>query len=150
MSFVLNLRVVEAKDIDKMDTIGKTDAYCEITFSGSQMKKTEVKKNTLTPVWNETFSFPVLDMNGKLDILMKDKDVLKDDKMANLQISLNALKLGDVVDQWFPMTPIKAKKGGELHLILHLADKDDQPFVPKPHGPPPPHGPHGPHGPRPF
>ena len=131
MSYVLNLNVVEARDIDKMDSIGKTDPYCEITFPGSKMVKTSVKKNTLTPNWNETFRFPVFNMKSQLEILMKDEDVMKDDKMANLELHLNALKIGDVVDCWLPMTPIKAKKGGEIHLIIHLAEKDDPPFAKK-------------------
>ena len=135
MSYVLHVRVVEARDIAKMDTFGKSDPYI-ILQMGGQQKKTTVKQNTQSPHWNESFTFNVTDMNGMLHFLMRDQDVRCDDDMAKLEISLNSIRYGQVVDQWYPMRPVKrGKKGGDLHLVLHLADRNDAPFVTKAQAP---------------
>ena len=134
MSYVLHVKIVEAADIARMDGIfGKSDPYIIVQLGNSQKRKTSVKKNTQRPVWNEQFDFNVTDMNGFLMFLMRDEDVAIDDDMARLQINLNSIKFGQVIDQWYPMTPVKGvKKGGQLHLILHLADLRDPPFVNRP------------------
>ena len=129
MSNVLHVNIIEAKDIEKMDTIGNSDPYVILQLGNGPEFKTTVKKNTLTPVWKEQFSLPITDMTGNLKLLMKDKDVAADDKMATLEISLNSLKYNEVVDQWYPMAPIKkGKKGGQIHLQLHFCDAKEKPF----------------------
>ena len=138
MSNVLHIKIVEAKDIAKMDTVGLTDPYIVLQLGSGPQMKTTVKKNTLTPVWNETFALPVTDVNSKLSLLMKDKDVAADDKMATLDIEIKSLPYGQVVDQWFSLIPVKGvKKGGSIHMVLHFCDSQDEAFVvAKP--PPPP------------
>ncbi|KAH0789298.1 C2 domain containing protein [Histomonas meleagridis] len=113
----LHLRVLEALDIAKMD-ISKSDPYCVINVSCSNdTRKTRVIENSLKPMWNEEFHFNIPSpANTTLKILMRDEDVLKDDDMATLQV----------------------KKGGRIHLVLHLAPNGAPAFqsAPPPHGPP--------------
>ena len=56
----LHVRLVEAKDIAKMDTFSKTDAYCLLSLNGTSPKKSKVIDNSMTPKWNEEFHFNVL------------------------------------------------------------------------------------------
>jgi hypothetical protein len=132
MSYVLHIRVIEARDIAKMDTFGKSDPYVLVQLKGGKVFRTKVIDNTLKPVWNETFSMPITDMGATLYLLMKDRDVSADDEMSRLEISLTSIKPGDVLDQWFPMRPVKGvKKGGEIHLQIHIAQPGEAPFVQK-------------------
>ena len=119
----LHVRIVEAKEIEKMDTIGKTDAFVKVKFVGSYARaQTKIQKNTLTPIWNEEFHFPSHNPNKQvLKLKMLDHDVAADDDMATLEIPLATLDPGKIKDQWFEMQPVKAgKKGGLLHLVLQL------------------------------
>ena len=36
--------------------IGTSDPYVQVTLNGEKVHKTEVKKKSLTPVWNENFT----------------------------------------------------------------------------------------------
>ena len=119
----LHILIVEAKDIEKMDTLGKSDPYVTVKFIGSYQKgKTSIKKNTLTPVWNEEFHFPCHNPNKQvIKLKLFDNDVASDDLMSTLQIPLASLDPGKVKDQWFEMVPVKdGKKGGLIHLIVQL------------------------------
>ena len=51
---ILKLTVVEAKDIPRMDKMGKSDPFLEIFTDTKRVLKTSTKKNTLSPQWNET------------------------------------------------------------------------------------------------
>lgn len=123
----LHVRVVEAQDIPKMDFFGKADPYCILQMSSSSdSRKTKVCSNTYTPVWNEEFHFPVANQTrDALHILIKDRDRgMADDPISKIEIPISSLQVGNVMDRWYNMNPIKGvKKGGRLRLVLHLAQK---------------------------
>lgn len=50
---VLQVWVLEAKDLHKQDVGGKADPFVQLQTRVQDLEKTEHKKNTLTPVWNE-------------------------------------------------------------------------------------------------
>lgn len=58
-----NVVILEAKNLKKMDACGLSDPYVKINLmmNGKRLKKkkTTVKKNTLSPYYNESFSFEV-------------------------------------------------------------------------------------------
>ena len=130
---MLNVEVIEAKKLPKMDIIGKADPYCYLWLSSrpTNRKKTKTVKKTYTPVWNESYSFPVQDVAADvLKIQMYDWDrTSKDDPISTLDIELKNLKIGEVKDEWFDMTPVKhVKKGGQIKLKLHLAPLSEPAF----------------------
>jgi hypothetical protein len=127
----LHVRVVEATDIPKMDFLGKADPYCILKLSSSRKSvKTLVKKNTYNPVWDEVFHFRVNDeTRDSLRITMKDEDLTSDDLISSLTIQLCTLQINKVYDSWYNPTPAKGvKKGGKLHLVVHLAQEGVLPF----------------------
>ena len=129
----LHVRVVEATNIAKMDLV-KSDPFCIVSVPESNStQRTRVIQNSLTPKWNEVFHFSISNpSSATLHIEMKDEDVIKDDKMATLSIQVCSLPPGQVVDQWYNMTPASGvKKGGNLHLVLHLAPQGAPAFVPQ-------------------
>ena len=131
MAFTLHVRVVEANDIPKMDLITDTDAYC-ILRTGSETRKTYTCQNCKHPRWNQEFHFNVSSPTvGSLGITMRDEDVFKDDNISYIDIPYCSLPTGQVIDQWYHMTPFRrVKKGGRLHLVLHMSPAGLPPFVP--------------------
>ena len=55
---ILQMTVILAQNLPKMDLMGSCDAFCKIDFCGRQ-HLTSVKKDSLSPEWNETFDFDV-------------------------------------------------------------------------------------------
>ena len=142
MALNLHVKFIEAKEIASMDLGGKSDPYIKFVLIGTeQIGQTTVKNNTLTPVWNEEFHLVATNpLKQTFSIGMFDKDLASDDKMSSLDIPLSSLPAGVVIDKWYDMTPLKSsKKGGKLHLLLHLAPIGLTPFRNTliPTGPPP-------------
>ena len=131
---LVHIRVIEAKDVPKMDLFGKADPYCLLQISSSRtVYKTKVIKNTYNPIWNEEFHIPVADKNNdSLHILMKDQDAGKsDDPISRLEIRISTIEVDKVLDTWYDMVPVKGvKKGGKLRLVTHLAYPGATPFKP--------------------
>lgn len=97
--YQLHVRVVEAKDLAKMDSTDKSDPYCILKVNGKE-ERTSTKSNTLSPTWNQEYHFDVQQpTNGVLEIKMKDKDGGfngKDDDMATLNIPFTNCPVGQV------------------------------------------------------
>jgi Ca2+-dependent lipid-binding protein len=129
----LNVRITEAKYLPKMDVIGHTDAFCMAQMSnGPSVFRTKVISKCREPKWNEEVTFPVVNQaQDLLHLMIKDADtVSSDDPVSRLTIKTSDLKVGTVVDQWYEMNPVKGvKKGGRVHLMLHLAVKGSPKFV---------------------
>ncbi|KAK8838088.1 hypothetical protein M9Y10_036039 [Tritrichomonas musculus] len=130
MLYTLHVRVIEADDIPKMDA-NATDAYCILNTS-SESRNTAVIQNSMHPRWNQEFHFSIATpTTGSLRIVMRDKDIFKDDNISSLDIQLCSLPLGQVIDRWYDMIPFRrVKKGGRLHLVLHMAQTGQPPFIP--------------------
>jgi Ca2+-dependent lipid-binding protein len=117
----VNISIIKAKDLAKMDTIGNSDPFCKVSLKGtSQTYTTKVKENTLKPKWEENVSFllnnPTTDV---VHILVKDKDVAGDDDMATVDIPLAQYATGTPIEAWHKMNPAKGvKKGGEIQLLI--------------------------------
>ena len=129
---MLHVRVIEATDIARMD-LNKSDPYCLVSCSSCNLtQRTRVCQNTLRPVWNQDFHFTCPNpAQASLFIKMRDEDIAFDDDMATLQIQVCSLTPGQVIDQWYSMTPARrVKKGGQIHLLLHYAPQGATPFVP--------------------
>lgn len=119
----LNIKIVEAKDVPKMDAVGKSDPYVILKLSkSSQEWKTKVQKNTYTPVWNQEFKLPLTSqLDEILTVEMWDKDVAKDDQISTVKLQVNKIPVGKVNDSWYTMHPVKGvKTGGKLRIVVHL------------------------------
>jgi hypothetical protein len=131
----LHIRVLEAKELPSMDPNGLADPYCRMYMNDKKKEivKTRTIEKTLTPVWNESFTFLVRDTlpGTTLHITLYDQDLLDASKISQLDFPYQQLPPGKVVDQWLDMQPAKSgRSGGRLHLIFHLARSNrEPPFV---------------------
>jgi Ca2+-dependent lipid-binding protein len=73
---ILEVTVVRAKNLLKMDVMGKADPFVKLQLVNTLMsKKTRTKKSTLNPEWNETFKLLVQDPKSQsLEIQVYDWD----------------------------------------------------------------------------
>ncbi|KAG8929500.1 hypothetical protein FRC02_005514 [Tulasnella sp. 418] len=55
----LNVVLIDGKEIHGADRSGKSDPFVTFTLNDERVYKSQVKKKTLTPVWNESFSAPI-------------------------------------------------------------------------------------------
>eukprot|EP00736_Rhodelphis_marinus_P001976 Rmarinus@m.3465 len=91
-SVLLFLTIHEAKDLVPMDRSGRADPYVVIRVGRKISLKTSVKKNTLTPQWNEDFEVLVEDPTDVVEIEMFDKNrVRADAKMGTVRLEVSDL-----------------------------------------------------------
>lgn len=128
----VHVRVVEAKELPKMDLFGKTDAFALLQYNASRnIQKTKVIQDDYTPVWNEEFHFTAEDLSiDTLTVFLKDDDNgNSDDPISALKLPMNTFPVGQVVDKWYSLTPVRGvKKGGQIRLTIHVAEPGAAPF----------------------
>lgn len=117
---IVNVLLIEGKDMIIKDIIS-SDPYCILSL-GLQTRKSSVKKKTLNPQYNETFSFS-WDGKDNLKIEIFDRDDLsKDDHMGVAEVDLEFLRKNDEkpFKFWVPILHRKHrdKQQGELRLEI--------------------------------
>ncbi|KAG6516556.1 synaptotagmin-3-like [Zingiber officinale] len=92
---ILNVNVVRAYNLRKMDILGKSDPYVKLSLSGEGLpsKKTSIKMRNLNPEWNEQFKLIVKDPETQvLQLHVYDWEKVKmHDKLGMQVIPLNVL-----------------------------------------------------------
>jgi len=113
---VLVLTVVECKNLKKADLLGgKPDAFVNIhILPGSHKEiKTKVVKNSIEPVFDETFRFelPLAEIHKKTILLqVSDWDRFsKNDKIGEVQIPLGQVDFSKVNKEWRSIQPTTTK-----------------------------------------
>ena len=131
-SLFLNVRVIEAKDLPKMDIFGSIDAYACLQLSSSKaVYKTKVIQS-YNPRWDQQFHIPISGSTEFLYILIQDLDAgSKNDSVSRVKIPLNNLIPGQVIEQWYELTPLPGvKAGGQIYLKIQIAPDSTVPFQP--------------------
>jgi len=130
----LFVRVVKARDLPNMDITGSLDPYVEVHLGNYKMKTKHFEKNQ-RPEWDEVFAFPKEVMQSTmLQVVVKDKDVLRDDYVGRVSIDLNEVPLRVPPDS--PLAPewyrLMGKDGvrdrGELMLAVWYGTQADECF----------------------
>ncbi|KAF8404255.1 hypothetical protein HHK36_009137 [Tetracentron sinense] len=128
---VLELGILNAKNLLPMKTkIGRTtDAYCVVKY-GNKWVRTRTLLDTLTPRWNEQYTWEVYDPCTVITIGVFDnchlngsKDETRDQKIGKVRIRLSTLETDRVYTHYYPLLVIYnngLKKTGELHLALRF------------------------------
>lgn len=86
---LLNVKVVRALKLLKMDLLGLSDPYVKLSLSGERLpaKKTSIKKKNLNPEWNEEFKLIVKDPESQvLNINVFDWDQVGGHDKLGMQI----------------------------------------------------------------
>ena len=142
----LEVTVLSARHLPKMDTFGSIDPFCEVRL-GTVSFKTAVKKNTYSPEWGESFVFEMADgpnSSQPLTVTLFDWDLVGvNDRVGAVEVS--AERIAEAMDReigWFEddallvldeaRQPVlgKDKKVAVIKLRLRVLDGARAPGVP--------------------
>lgn len=138
----LQVEVLNAKNLPPLDTNGLCDPYVTVEllpeeFFGNEVKKTEIIKNTLYPLFDEQFDFDVepellRETGACLHMTVMDYDVFSNDDFAgHVFFNLNnILGLREVIAGGFANVPQETKNifhpKPEGHYFEVLESRDDE------------------------
>jgi hypothetical protein len=100
----LNVSLLEAKDLRPMNYKGTSDSYVVLTLGNKKMTSA-YRQGTLTPIWNEDFSFSVNDKKLVLDITVWHRDTFKDEIHGSVKIPLLELDNQIKLEKEFELIP---------------------------------------------
>ncbi|PSS08423.1 Synaptotagmin-5 like [Actinidia chinensis var. chinensis] len=124
---VLEVKLVQAKELTNKDIIGKSDPFAVLYIRPlrDRMKTSKTINNQLNPVWNEHFEFIVEDSTTQhLVVKVYDDEGLQAEELIGCaQIRLNELEPGKVKDVWLKLVKDldvqrDNKNRGQVHLEL--------------------------------
>ncbi|KAK2853477.1 hypothetical protein Q5P01_006138 [Channa striata] len=95
-SFLLTINLKEGQNLVIRDRCGTSDPYVKFKLDGKTFYKSKVVYKNLNPIWNESFSLPVKDLNQKLHIKVYDRDLTTDDFMGSATVLLSDLEIDKV------------------------------------------------------
>ncbi|XVF30082.1 hypothetical protein REPUB_Repub16aG0026400 [Reevesia pubescens] len=149
---ILELGILSAKNLLPMKIKdGKmTDAYCVAKY-GNKWVRTRTLLDTLSPRWNEQYTWEVHDPCTVITIGVFDsshingsKDDARDQKIGKVRIRLSTLETDRVYTHYYPLLVLShsgLKKHGELQLALrftctawvNMVAQYGRPLLPKMH-----------------
>ncbi|XP_022636023.1 synaptotagmin-4 [Vigna radiata var. radiata] len=124
---ILEVKLVQAKNLTNKDLIGKSDPYAVLFVRPlrARTKTSKVVNNQLSPIWNEHFEFTIEDAATQhLTVRIFDDEGLQASELIGCaQVSLQELEPGKVKDVWLKLVKdleIRRdnKYRGEVHLEL--------------------------------
>ncbi|XP_027919437.1 synaptotagmin-5 isoform X2 [Vigna unguiculata] len=124
---ILEVKLVQAKELTNKDIIGKSDPYAVVYIRPlrDRMKKSKTINNDLNPIWNEHFEFIVEDVSTQhLIVKVYDSEGLQSSELIGCaQLGLAELQPGKVKDVWLKLVKDLEiqrdnKNRGQVHLEL--------------------------------
>ncbi|KAK7788998.1 hypothetical protein R5R35_007383 [Gryllus longicercus] len=119
----LAVTVIQAEDLPALDMGGTSDPYVKVYLLPDKKKKfeTKVHRKTLSPVFNETFTFknvPYADaMNKTLVFAIFDFDRFsKHDQIGEVKVPLCQVDLAQTIEEWRELQSVEGEGGQENKL----------------------------------
>ncbi|GFY92533.1 C2 calcium/lipid-binding plant phosphoribosyltransferase family protein [Actinidia rufa] len=127
-------RAASARDLPTMDVSGSLDPYVEVKVGNYKgiTRHFEKQKN---PEWNAVFAFSKERMQSSvLEVVVKDKDLVKDDFVGIVRFDLNEIPTrvppdSPLAPEWYRLENKNGeKKNGELMLAVWIGTQADEAF----------------------
>jgi len=124
---VLEVKLVEARDLKNKDLVGKSDPFAVLYIRPlhEKTKKSKIINNDLNPIWNEHYEFEVEDISTQhLTIKIYDDEGLQPSEIIGCaRVDLADLQPGKVKDLWLDLVKDleiqrDKKPRGQVHLEL--------------------------------
>ncbi|RVW30611.1 FT-interacting protein 1 [Vitis vinifera] len=130
----LFVRVVKARDLPTKDVTGSLDPFVEVRVGNYKGITKHFEKNK-NPEWNEVFAFAGDRMQSSvLEVVVKDKDMLKDDIVGFVRFDLSDVPTrvppdSPLAPEWYRIANSKGEKNnGELMLAVWYGTQADEAF----------------------
>ncbi|XP_024962614.1 synaptotagmin-4-like isoform X1 [Cynara cardunculus var. scolymus] len=124
---ILEVKLIEAKELTNKDIIGKSDPYATLFVRPlrDRMKSSKTINNQLNPIWNEHFEFTVEDpITQHFTIRVFDDEGVQASELIGCgQVAIKDLEPGKVKDIWIKLVKDLViqrdnKNRGMVHLEL--------------------------------
>ncbi|XWS15384.1 hypothetical protein CRYUN_Cryun35bG0091800 [Craigia yunnanensis] len=132
--YYLYVNVVKAKDLPVMDISGSLDPYVEVKLGNYKGQTKHLEKNQ-NPIWHQIFAFSKEGLQSNLlEVIVKDKDFVKDDFVGKVVFDVLELPLlfppdSPLAPQWYRLTDEKVDKvTGEIMLAVWMGTQADESF----------------------
>ncbi|URE46308.1 hypothetical protein MUK42_14298 [Musa troglodytarum] len=131
----LFVRIVRARNLPAMDIAGSLDPYVVVKL-GNFINKTNHREQNRDPEWENVFAFSKGHIQAqRLEVVVKDKNFIKDDIVGDVAIDLPEVPLrappdGPVAPQWY-----RLRKGinrdddayrGEIMMAVWMGTQADE------------------------
>ncbi|KAL1830452.1 hypothetical protein ACET3Z_000103 [Daucus carota] len=130
----LFVRVVKARELPAMDITGSLDPFVEVRI-GNYRGVTKHMEKQQNPMWNVVFAFSRERMQASvLEVVVKDKDLLKDDFVGLVRFDLNEVPMrvppdSPLAPEWYRLQDKKGEKiKSELMLAVWIGTQADEAF----------------------
>ncbi|KAI3468747.1 hypothetical protein Pfo_025410 [Paulownia fortunei] len=130
----LFVRVVKARELPAMDITGSLDPYVEVKIGNYKGVTKHIEKQQ-NPMWNVVFAFSRERMQASvLEVVVKDKDLVKDDFVGFVRFDLNEVPMrvppdSPLAPEWYRLEDKKGEKiKGELMLAVWIGTQADEAF----------------------
>ncbi|KAJ1567794.1 hypothetical protein HK405_004734 [Cladochytrium tenue] len=123
-SGVLFLDIVEAIQLEAVDSGGTSDPYCVVNMGGIQVHKTKILKKNLNPVFDETCAVAVRSRQREtLTVLVRDYNAMsKHTTLGSVSVQLSQVRPDELLDT---SLPLDGARGGRLHFRLLIDTRPD-------------------------
>lgn len=132
--YFLYVRVVRARELPAMDVTGSVDPFVEVRI-GNYRGITKHFEKRQNPEWNQVFAFSRDRMQASvLEVVIKDKDLVKDDFVGIVRFDINEVPLrvppdSPLAPEWYRLEDKKGEKiKGELMLAVWIGTQADEAF----------------------
>jgi len=110
----LVFRPIEANlNLKDKDLLGKMDPYCLFHVGGHRVKSQVCQNGGQNPHWNDSITCDMPQTGGVVQVDLKDKDMLIDDKLGTFELDLNEVANLGQVRKWYPIFS-KDRPAGEI------------------------------------
>ncbi|XP_065354006.1 uncharacterized protein LOC135948588 isoform X3 [Cloeon dipterum] len=109
-SGLMEVYLIRAKDLEAKDLNGFSDPYCELKINGECKYKSNIKKKTLNPVWEESAIMGLPRQGETLDLVIWDHDVLgMKDFIGSVSLTVDEIRQFSALDtsQWKLLQGVK-------------------------------------------
>ncbi|KAF5384758.1 hypothetical protein D9757_006278 [Collybiopsis confluens] len=116
----LNITLIDGQDIYAADRGGKSDPFAVFTLNDQRVYKSQTKKKTLNPDWNEQFVVSVTSrVAAELTVELFDWNQIEVAKsLGQAQIDLSELEPFQATEKTVHLTSPKHGEKGHVHLRL--------------------------------
>ena len=131
---MLEVTLVEARDLKKMDMLGKNDPYVVFTVQGRTMRSTTIDGGGAKPSWasmdgggGEVLKFEV-EQAIAVEMAVYDEDADADDLIGTAIVELDHAPMHEdwALEDWFEIEDKKGKTTGAVHLQMSWAMPRDR------------------------
>jgi len=106
-------RPIEANLTHNTELIGKMDPYVQFILGNHKVRTNVCRKGGKHPCWDDSVTIPASAEFGACLVEIKDKDILKDDRIGACEIDLREIESQGSIKRWFPVFH-KDKPAGEI------------------------------------